>query len=158
MPVEFRRVRSASCWCLLGALLWGGCVTPEDFEVRQVDLGNLQQVGSEETALSMDIAMYNPNRFDVRITGSALGLWLAGDSIGVLSFEPGTEMEGRTEANVRMRATLDSDRLSRLLSTRWFEFLIQGLPVRVDGWVAGRAWGVERTLDIHHEERIRVVG
>ena len=156
MPAEARRH-----WAPL-ALLWfacagTGCVTPDDFEVRRVDLGNLQQVGSDQTALVMDITMYNPNRFDVRVTGSSLGLWLAGDSIGTLSFAPETEMAGRTSAEVEMQATLDSDKLSRLMSTRWFEFLLQGVPVRVHGWVSGKAWGVERTLQIHHEERIQVV-
>ena len=142
-------------WCL--AILGAGCITPDDFEVRQVELGNLQQVGSGQTELAMDIVLYNPNRFDVRITGSALGLWLAGDSIGTLGFAPGTEMEGRTSAKVEMQATLDNNKLSSLVSSRWFEFLLQGLPVRVDGQVSGKAWGVERTLDIHHEERIQVV-
>ena len=63
---------------------------------------------------------------------------------------------GRAEPGVRVDAVLDSKRFSDVLSRNWFEYLVKGAPIRVEGWIRGKAWGIRKTLTIRHAQRIRV--
>lgn len=142
---------------VLLAIAWTGCSGPKDFELRSLDLGDLQRMGTAETTVDVNMVLYNPNGYRVQVTSSELGLWLAGDSIGRLTFAPGTALAGKAASEVVLQARLDNDRMGNLLPARWFEFLVQGVPIKVDGPVTGKAWGIRRTIDIHYEERIRLV-
>ena len=140
------------------ALVFAGCIgQPEDFQVRSVSISDLSSLGNEETVVGIDIGLFNPNGYKVHIEESRLGLWVGADSVGVLQFVPGVQIAGNGEERVRVDAVLDSKRFSKVLSQNWFEYLVQGAPVRVEGWVRGKAWGIHRTLTIYHEQRIRVM-
>ena len=134
-----------------------GCLEPKDFEVRKVGIGDLRQLGEAETAVGVDLSLFNPNGYKVGIDASQLGLWLAGDSVGRLVFAEGEELDGKAEATVRLDAILDSKRFGDVLSRNWLEFMVQGAPIRVEGWVEGSAWGVRRTLQIRHEQRLSIL-
>jgi hypothetical protein len=145
-------------WGVVLVVLGTGCMgQPEDFEVRSVSIADFNALGNEETVVGIDIGLHNPNGYKVQIEDSRLGLWVGADSVGVLQFVPGAEIVGHGEMSVRVDAVLDSKRFSDVLSRNWFEYLVQGAPVRVEGWVRGKAWGIRKTLTIHHQQRIRVV-
>lgn len=145
-------------WGVVLVLLGTGCIgQPEDFEVRSVSIADFSALGKEETVVGIDIGLHNPNGYKVQIEDSRLGLWVGSDSVGVLQFDPGADIAGHGEELVRVDAVLDSKRFSDVLSRNWFEYLVQGAPVRVEGWVRGKAWGIRKTLTIHHQQRIRVV-
>ena len=148
-------------WAISGLILfssmWAGCMQPQDFEVRSVSISDFRSLGDEATVVGIDIGLHNPNGYKVDIQESQLGLWVASDSVGILQFAPGERLARKSDAVVRLDAVLDSHRFSDVLSENWFEFLVQGAPVRVQGWVKGKAWGVQRTLAIRHEQRIRIV-
>ena len=146
----------ASVLCLL-AVVNTGCLQPDDFDVRSVAIADFRSLGDAETTVGVDIGLYNPNGYAVDIVDSQLGLWLAGDSVGVLQFQPNEHIGRKTSADVRLNAVLDSRAVSDVLSKKWFSFLVQGAPVRVEGWVRGKAWGVQRTLQIRHEQNIQVM-
>lgn len=154
-PLFARTPRWVLAWL---PLVWMGCIgQPEDFEVRSVSISNFNSLGSEETVVGIDIGLRNPNGYKVQIEDSRLGLWVGADSVGVLQFVPGAEIARHAEEMVRVDAVLDSKRFSDVLSRNWFEYLVQGAPVRVEGWVQGKAWGIRKTLTIDHAQRIRVV-
>lgn len=158
MRADSRFGGSLPLWLVVLVALGTGCVgQPKDFEVRSVSISNFASLGNEETVVGIDIGLRNPNGYEVHIEDSRLGLWVGPDSVGVLQFVPGVEVAGRTEETVRVDAILDSKRFSDVLSQNWFEYLVQGAPVRVEGWVSGKAWGIRKTLTIRHEQRIRVM-
>lgn len=142
--------------CLL-AVASAGCLQPEDFEVRSVAIADFSSLGEAETAVGVDIGLYNPNGYAVHIVDSELGLWVAGDSVGVLRFVPEESIGRKSAAEVRLNAVLDSKRFGDVLSRNWLEFMVKGAPIRVEGWVAGSAWGVRRTLQIHHDQRLSIL-
>ena len=145
-------------WLVVLGALGTGCVgQPQDFEVRSVSISNFASLGNEETVVGVDIGLRNPNGYKVQIEDSRLGLWVGPDSVGVLQFVPGVGVAGRAEETIRVDAVLDSKRFSDVLSRNWFEYLVQGAPVRVEGWVRGKAWGIRKTLTIRHQQRIRVM-
>ena len=156
------RVDSGSApLAISGLILWSfmctGCLQPQDFEVRSVSISDFRSLGDEATVVGIDIGLHNPNGYKVDIQESQLGLWVGSDSVGILQFAPGERLARKSDAVVRLDAVLDSRRFSEVLSQNWFEFLVQGAPVKVQGWVRGKAWGVQRTLAIQHEQRIRIV-
>ena len=158
MRADSRFGGSLPLWLVVLVALGTGCVgQPKDFEVRSVSISNFASLGNEETVVGIDIGLRNPNGYKVHIEDSRLGLWVGPDSVGVLQFVPGVEVAGRAEETVRVDAILDSKRFSDVLSQNWFEYLVQGAPVRVEGWVSGKAWGIRKTLTIRHEQRIRVM-
>lgn len=157
MGVDFGSAPLVISGLILSALMWTGCLQPQDFEVRSVSISDFRSLGDEETVVGIDIGLHNPNGYKVQIQESRLGLWVGADSVGVLQFVSGESLARRADAVVRLDAVLDSRRFSDVLSKNWFEFLVQGAPVKVEGWVRGKAWGVQRTLAIQHEQRIRVV-
>jgi len=158
MRADSRFGGSLSLWLVVLVALGTGCVgQPKDFEVRSVSISNFASLGNEETVVGIDIGLRNPNGYKVHIEDSRLSLWVGPDSVGVLQFVPGVEVAGRAEETVRVDAILDSKRFSDVLSQNWFEYLVQGAPVRVEGWVSGKAWGIRKTLTIRHEQRIRVM-
>ena len=149
---------SVPLWLVVLAALGTGCVGQlKDFEVRSVSISNFASLGNEETVVGIDIGLRNPNGYKVQIEDSQLGLWVGIDSVGVLQFVPGVEIASHAEETVRVDAILDSKRFSDILSRNWFEYLVQGAPVRVEGWVSGKAWGIRKTLTIRHQQRIRVM-
>ena len=157
MRAEFPVGWTLPLW-LAGLAFFGvGCLgQPEDFVVRSVSIADFSALGNEETIVGIDIGLHNPNGYKVQIEDSRLGLWVGADSVGVLQFVPGAEIARRAEEVVRVDAVLDSKRFSDLLSRNWFEYLVQGAPIRVEGWIRGKAWGIRKTLTIRHEQRIRV--
>lgn len=136
-------------------LLVAGCSAPEDFEVRQVSISNLASLGTDQTELGVDLVLYNPNGYAVQVQDSRLGLWLSEDSVGRLRFSSEEAIPKRSEASVHLEATLNSERMARLLSGHAFEYLVQGAPIRVEGWVKGKAGWFQQTIEVLHEERIR---
>ena len=138
-------------------LLLAGCFSPEDFEVRAVSISNLTSLGTDQTELGVDLVLYNPNGYAVQIQDSRLGLWLSGDSVGTLRFTSSEAVPKKSEAPVHLEATLDSELVGRLLSGHAFEYLVEGAPIRVEGWVKGKAGWFQSTLDIRHEQRIRLM-
>ena len=140
----------------LSAIACTGCSGPKDFEVRSVSVADFRSLGNEETVVGIDIGLHNPNGYQVQIEDSRLGLWVGPDSVGVLHFVPGSEIARDGDEMVRVDAVLDSQRFSDVLSRNWFEYLVQGAPIRVEGWICGKAWGIRKTLAIRHEQRIRV--
>ena len=158
MRADSRFGGSLPLWLVVLVALGTGCVgQPKDFEVRSVSISNFASLGNEETVVGIDIGLRNPNGYKVHIEDSRLGLWVGSDSVGVLQFVPGVEVAGRAEETVRVDAILDSKRFSDVLSQNWFEYLVQGAPVRGEGWVSGKAWGIRKTLTIRHQQRIRVM-
>lgn len=138
-------------------VMLSGCLESKDFEVRSVAISDLNALGNEETVVGIDIGLYNPNGYKVQIEESRLGFWVGVDSVGVLQFVPGVEIGGKKEGVVRVDAVLDSKLFSNVISRNWFEYLVQGAPVRVEGWVRGKARGVRRTLQIRHEQRLSIL-
>ena len=158
MQADFRSGRTLPLVLSLLAVVWMGCLgQPEDFDVRSVSISNFSSLGNEETVVGINIGLHNPNGYKVQVEDSRLGLWVGVDSVGVLHFVPGVEIAGHAEETVQVEAVLDSRRFSDVLSRNWFEYLVQGAPVRVEGWVRGKAWGIRKTLSIQHEQRIRVM-
>ena len=140
---------------LLGlSLFLTGCFAPDDFEVRAVSISDLTSLGSDQTEFGVDLVLYNPNGYAVQIQDSHLGLWLSGDSVGRLQFSSSEAIPKKSEAPVHLEATLNSERVGRLLSGNALEYLVQGAPIRVEGWVKGKAGWFQSTLDIRHEQRI----
>lgn len=157
MPANFQASRTLPLWLVVLALFGTGCLgQPEDFEVRSVSIADFSSLGNEETVVGVDIGLHNPNGFKVQIEDSRLGLWVGADSVGVLQFISGTEIARHGDEMVRVDAVLDSKRFSDVLSRNWFEYLVQGAPIRVEGWIRGKAWGIRKTLTIRHAQRIRV--
>ena len=142
---------------ILWSFMWTGCFQPQDFEVRSVSISDFRSLGDEATVVGIDIGLHNPNGYKVDIQESQLGLWVGADSVGILQFAPGERLARKANAVVRLDAVLNSQLFSEVISENWFEFLVQGAPVKVQGWVRGKAWGVQRTLAIQHEQRIRIV-
>ena len=158
MRADFPFGGTLPLWLVVLALFGTGCLgQPEDFEVRSVSIADFNALGNEETVVGIDIGLHNPNGYKVQIEDSRLGLWVGADSVGVLQFVPGAEIARHGEEMVRVDAVLDSKRFSDVLSRNWFEYLVQGAPVRVEGWVRGKAWGIRKTLTIRHAQRIRVM-
>ena len=151
-----KRLSLSSAIVLLAmTLLVAGCSAPEDFEVRQVSISNLASLGTDQTELGVDLVLYNPNGYAVQVQDSRLGLWLSEDSVGMLRFSSEEAIPKRSEASVHLEATLNSERMARLLSSHAFEYLVQGAPIRVEGWVKGKAGWFQQTIEVLHEERIR---
>lgn len=144
-------------WLTLLATVFLSCASPKDVEVRGVSIAGFDNLDQPEASIGVNLVLFNPNPFPVEITGSQLGLRVDGDSLGVLTLAPGVRLERKSEANIHVHARIDSESMQQVLSERWFEFLLTGVPVQVSGWVQGKAWGVQRTLRIQHEERIRVI-
>lgn len=142
---------------LLLTLMVAGCAAPDDFEVRDVSVSDLNGLGSDQTEVGVELVLYNPNGHAVQIQDSRLGLWVSGDSVGVLRFSSEEALPRKSEAPVHLEATLNSERLGRLLSTHAIEYLTQGAPIRVEGWVKGKAGWFQQTIEIFHEERIRLM-
>ena len=147
-PFEFK-----SFGLLALTLLLSGCFSTENFEVRAVSISDLTSLGSDQTEFGVDLVLYNPNGYAVQIQDSRLGLWLSGDSVGRLRFSSSEAIPKKSEASVHLEATLNSERVRRLLSSHAFEYLVEGAPIRVEGWVKGKAGWFQSTLDIRHEQR-----
>jgi hypothetical protein len=75
--------------------------------------------------------------------------------VGMVRFSSEEAIPKRSEASVHLEATLNSERMARLLSRHAFEYLVQGAPIRVEGWVKGKAGWFQQTIEVLHEERIR---
>jgi LEA14-like dessication related protein len=141
---------------MLALAIVSGCGI-RDFEVHSVAIEGLDGLGSEEATVTVALGIHNPNPYKVTVIGDHMGLWISGDSIGTISFGQGITLPAKEAEQVAMSAKLDMQRVNAALNKNLLGIFIQGLEIGVEGTVTGKAWGTQRTIEVHHTERISLV-
>ena len=126
----------------------------QDFEVRSVGIQGLDGLGQEQATVNVALGIHNPNPYRVLVLEDDMGLWFSSDSVGRISFGEGIILPAKQDETVVMTALLDMERVNDVLSRNILSVFIQGLEVKVQGTVTGKAWGARRTIDVDHSERI----
>ena len=126
----------------------------QDFEVRSVGIQGLDGLGQGQATVNVALGIHNPNPYRVLVLEDDMGLWLSSDSVGRISFGEGITLPAKQDETVVMTALLDMERVNDVLSSNILSVFMQGLEVKVQGTVTGKAWGARRTIDVDHTERI----
>jgi LEA14-like dessication related protein len=63
------------------------CKAPKDLEYRSVDNFGIKQAGAGKTAISLDILLYNPNKYAMKLKDADLDIFLNGNLVGKMKLK-----------------------------------------------------------------------
>ena len=77
-------MKRIACFALLVMLFACSCGNHKDFVYKNIENFSLKQAGLNNTTLSMDVRMYNPNRRGMKLKKANVDVFLNGNSLGKL--------------------------------------------------------------------------
>jgi len=82
-------MKALYCFILINTVVLGACRQPKELVYQDVQNFNVKHVGLEKTTLSMDVRLYNPNRYRLKLKRSDIDVYLNGDLLGKINIEGG---------------------------------------------------------------------
>jgi LEA14-like dessication related protein len=137
-----------------------GCTKVQDFEVRGISGMSLDlAVGAGDSASprsDIEVLIYNPNSFSVRVSALDLQVFLEGHPVGVVDLPAQNELPAGAESVATLSVVWDQRAVLKVASSNALTWLINGAQVRVTGTASGRASIFPHTVYIDHQQRVRL--
>lgn len=71
----------------LSVFLFSSCMRPKALVYQNVQNFRLQQAGLQQTKVSLEIRLYNPNNYKLKLKGSDVDVFLNGNHLGKMAAE-----------------------------------------------------------------------
>src|SRR4051812_37529696 len=78
-------MKKLSCFITLVILALSACHTPKDLVYLGVQNFNAGKVGLKQTVLSMDVQLYNPNNYKLKLKHADLDLFINNNRLGKIN-------------------------------------------------------------------------
>ncbi len=124
------------------------CKAPRMLEYKNVAHLKLQQVGVKQTTLSMDIRLYNPNRYAVKLKEADIAVSLNGNPLGKMKVE-GKQTINRLDT-CSLPVLMDVD-LKHVLSNALGLLLGNDMKIKLTGTVKAGRRGAYVTVPVNYE-------
>lgn len=98
---------------LLSYLLFTGCAKPLAAEYRGVQNIGIQNIQGDSAQLSLEVAMFNPNKFDIKIWSMEADCFVANKLVGKARVDTLIVLPANMEVNIPVMANIG---LSPILS------------------------------------------
>ena len=128
--------------------VFSSCKAPRMLEYKNIDHLKLQQVGVKQTTLSMDIRLYNPNRYAVKLKQADIAVTLNGKPLGKM------KVDGKQTINkldtCSLPVLMDVD-LKNVLSNALGLLLGSDMKIKLTGTVKAGRRGTYLTVPVNYE-------
>ena len=143
------------------AVSLSSCITYEDVEVK--DVGNIQYDNllnpGEDKKVSVELVVYNPNSYNIKIKKADLDVYVAGKKVGRIDSDKAFLIRKESETTHELVILIDSGSVLKAAMSGGLKALTSGkVDVRIKGRVKGKAFGVGKWFDVDHKEEVDVKG
>jgi LEA14-like dessication related protein len=113
------------------------------------------QGGLEKTTLSMEVRLYNPNSYDLKLKKSGIDVFLNNKPVGIINIEGGTVISKLDTSSIPV--TLDVD-LKKVFPNLLEAALNNTLAIKLSGIVKAGRHGIFVRIPIHYEGTQDILG
>jgi|GEM_PF-2190132 hypothetical protein len=141
---------------LLGtvSLFLSGCSPMEDLEIRAIRGLTLDDANAGQGEIQ--VALYNPNPYDIKVNAVDLRVDLEGQPVGRVELSAPAKLPSGETTYVGFAVVWDGPAFTRVSTKHALIWLVAGAQVSVSGTVHGRAYLISRTVQVHHQQLVRL--
>jgi len=137
------------CLVLLSAILTiSSCRKPKDLVYQDIENFSIKQAGFDKTLLAMDIRLYNPNKYSLKLINADVDVFLNGNHLGKMNVNGHCELSGLDTASIPI--TLEVD-LKNALPNVLQLILNPEVDVKITGTIKAGRHGIYINIPISYE-------
>ena len=138
-----------ACYLLLTIVVVAvSCRTPKDLVYQDVDHFSLQKAGLKQTIVVLDIRLYNPNNYRLKLKNADLDVFLNGNHLGKMTVKESTSFIANDITELPV--ILDVDLMNVLPNA--FQILInKEVTIKLSGNIRAGRHGLFINVPINYE-------
>ena len=138
--------------CVLLAFGLSGCLY-QDLEVMAVEEFSQVRLSLEGLQAQMNVDVFNPNPFAVTVTEADVALYIEEGEVGDVTLLKPTAIRPNARATVSLQVRTRDGALGQVLKNDVLTLLRGGrLPVKAEGVVKGKAFGLSFSFPLTHDQ------
>jgi LEA14-like dessication related protein len=140
-------------WAVLVVVGLTGCY--QELEVREVSGLTDGQLTLQGFNGTMDVRLFNPNRYPVKALDSEVYLFVRDQRVGKVDLTEPVELPAQAESTISLEVASEPGAIAAILKNELMNFLTGGeVELRAEGTVTGKAWGIPVTVPVRAVEQI----
>ena len=141
-------MKSVYCVILFGMLALGACRQPKDLVYKDVRNFSMKQAGMKKTTFTMDVRLYNPNKFRLKLKKSDIDVFINGNPLGKINIEGGAGISRFDTSSLPVTLDLNpGTALTNLVSAAFGG----NLTIKLSGTIKAGRHGIYVTVPVDYE-------
>jgi LEA14-like dessication related protein len=141
-------MKKIRCLLLFITLATCSCKTPKDFVFQNVQNFSIGKADMQQARLSMDVKLYNPNNYKMKLKNADLDVFFNGDHLGKMSVPERLTVLGLDTFS--MPVTIDVD-MKNILPNAIQLFMNPEVTVKLTGSVKAGRHGLYIHIPVNYE-------
>jgi len=129
-------------------LAFASCRQPKELIYQNVENFSLKQADKDKAHLAMDIRLYNPNRYAMKLKSADVDVYMNGNKIGKMNAAKQCMLPARDTFSLPV--TLEVE-LKNVLSNALQLLLNSEADIKLDGRIKAGRHGVYITIPVYYE-------
>jgi len=135
---------------LIAALATSACRQPKELIYQNVERFSLQQEGLNKTSLSLDLKLYNPNKYRMKIRDADMDILINGNSLGKMTVRENITIPGLDTFLLPVMITVD---LQKALPNALQLLLNSLVDVKIQGALKAGRHGLFINMPVNYETK-----
>jgi len=133
---------------LIAILSLSSCAQPKELVYLGMDSFSIKQAGLKQTTISMNIRLYNPNRYKLKLKKADVDVFINNSHVGKMNVNCIAELAKRDSSSLPV--TLDVD-LANALPNALQLLLNPEITLKITGNIIAGRQGVYITIPVNYE-------
>ena len=135
--------------------LFSSCMTYQDIEFKKVNSYSMGQVKNGRVNFIMNVRVFNPNWYKIKIVKGEMDLSLGGNDAGQAYLTEKIKLKGKEERDYDIIVEADFQQLTKAVLAAGLSVLITKTAVfRMKGWIKGRVFVFGKKFPVEFKENI----
>jgi len=141
-------MRHLNLFALIILLFTCSCSQPKALVYQSIQNFGLKQVGMKQTELSVDLLLFNPNRYPLKLKDADVDVFLNGNKLGTMLLSECFPVPGLDTFS--MPVTLNVD-LKNVLPNALRLLMDPEVNIKLDGTIKAGRHGLYLNVPVHYE-------
>jgi LEA14-like dessication related protein len=126
------------------------CKQPKELVYEGMGNFSIKQAGAKQTTLSMNISLYNPNKYKLKLKSADVDAFLNGNHIGKMNVTDAYELAASDTTSLPVMLNVD---LQNILPNALQILLNREVTIKLTGKIIAGRHGVYISLPVNYETR-----
>jgi LEA14-like dessication related protein len=136
-------------------LILTSCKQPKELVYQDVQNISFKQAGLQKTTISMDVRLYNPNKYRLHVKKSDIDVYLDNNPVGKITIRGGTIIDKRDTSSVPVMLEVD---LKNALPNLIQVVMTNEITLKLSGAIIAGRHGLFIKVPVYYEGKQDILG
>ena len=140
---------------IAGCIALNSCITYKDVEFKGVNDVNIGDIKNQLIPIELNVKIYNPNNYNIKITKANLDIYLEGKHFGQSNAKKNIVIKKNEENDYSIVLETSKSKIGQSIFSTLSMLLGKNLTIEVKGTVTAKAFGIKKKFPISEKHQLK---